>query len=177
MPTTLPVAADDLNALDRHLALGGVDAIDLRDLLDHRLRHCQGDRADLEAGLYLVRRAHHDFRRRVFEDRVERLGKGVGEDEGPRHEGNAEHDGDRTERETQFVRGETLHTGAEHRQAPATRHLEGLHPVEDSFGIRVGHLVDYLTVGEEHHPVGVGRRGWVMGHHDNGLVELPYRAT
>src|SRR5215218_10139836 len=36
-------------------------------------------------------------------------------------------------------------------------------------------LVDDFAVGQENHPVGVGSRVRVVGHHDNGLAVLAHR--
>src|SRR3954451_9254136 len=50
-----------------------------------------------------------------------------------------------------------------------------LHPVEHLFGRWVRHLRRDLPVGKEQHPVAVRRRRRVVGHHQDGLPELPGR--
>ena len=49
---------------------------------------------------------------------------------------------------------------------------EALHAVEDLLGGGLGQLVDDLAVGEEQHPVGVGRGHRVVGDHHDGLAEV-----
>src|SRR6476661_7603563 len=53
--------------------------------------------------------------------------------------------------------------------------VESLHRVEDRIGRRVPQFVDDLAVGEEDHPVGVGRRPGIVRDDDDGLVELVHR--
>ena len=47
-----------------------------------------------------------------------------------------------------------------------------LHPLQHPLGGRVGQLAGDAAVDQEHHPVGMGGRGRVVGDHDHGLAEL-----
>ena len=52
-----------------------------------------------------------------------------------------------------------------------------LHALEHRVGGRVGQVAHDLAVGQEHHPVGIGRAVGVVGDHDDGLAELGHRAA
>ena len=127
----------------------------------------------LEGALHRRRPAHDDVDALVgvLEDAVEGLAHGVGEDQGAGHEGHAEDDGEAGEDEAQLVGPQALPGEPEHgpylpnvfmrsRTASAVGSLD---------------LVDDAAVGQEDDPVGVAGRARVVGHHDDGLAQLPDR--
>src|SRR5689334_5497720 len=65
---------------------------------------------------------------------------------------------------SQRERSVTLRTGSE---VP-----ERLHAVDDLRGAGLEELADDVAVGQEEHPVGVGRRHRVVGDHHDGLAQL-----
>src|ERR1700676_3079895 len=52
-----------------------------------------------------------------------------------------------------------------------------LHPFQHRVDGGRGQFVHHVPVGQEDHPVGVGRSPGVVGDHDDGLVELGDRAA
>ena len=50
--------------------------------------------------------------------------------------------------------------------------IQALHPLKHQVRDRLAQLVNDPPVGQEHDPVRVARRHWIMGHHHDGLAEL-----
>ena len=115
----LAVGVDDLGeALDR--AGGGVDAVDGVDLVDEVGVDPLAD-VDRPRLLDAGGAVHDDVDARVAggEEPVEGLAHGVGEDHRPRHEGDAEDDGEAGEHEAHLVGPQALACEVEHGDLPS----------------------------------------------------------
>ncbi len=108
----------------------------------------------------------------VAEQRVERVVQGVGEDERAGDEGDAEHDGQRRERQAELVRQQPLDGHPPHVRSPRS----GCAPAP-SRRVGAAELVDDVAVGQEDHPVRVRRAVGVVGHHDDRLTEFGHRTA
>ena len=163
-------------ALDDALHLG--DALDLRDLVLQAL----GDRravllvraARAGVGLERLLGAHDgvDALVRVGEQRVEDVAQRVGEHERPGHERDAEHDGQRRERQPELLGQRPLIVTRNTDQPPSCFILS-----RTASAVGRSHLVDDLAVGQEHDPVGVARGAGVVRDHHDRLPEVADRAA
>src|ERR1700730_7469924 len=54
---------------------------------------------------------------------------------------------------------------------------QSLHLLEHRVGGRCEEFAHHVAVGQEHHPIGVGRAPRIVGDHDNRLAELGHRPT